>query len=325
MPSGVARRSRSSGWPIGRVRRRSTASGQASPRRRLRLAGRAPDHRQPRARGAAQGGVGLRSRHRARRPRRVGAAPARPARGARQRSASSALDGRVRPVPGAIAVADGASRNGRARVLCAAESAAEVALAGVERAAGRHLAEAVAYLRGEHDVQPPHRRRTSRRPVELPDLAEVRGQERATARARDRRRRRPQPAARGAAWYGEDDAGTPPTRHPASAHSLGSARGDAHPLRGRAPATRATASHRAALPCPAPQRLDGGDRRRRRRALARAKRVSRTGVSCFSTSWPSSHARCSRRCASRSRTVASPSPASAATQSSRRGSSSSAR
>ena len=63
-------------------------------------------------------------------------------------------DGRVRPVPGAIAVADGASRNGRAGVLCAAESAAEVALAGVDALPVRPLAEAVAYLRGEQTLAP---------------------------------------------------------------------------------------------------------------------------------------------------------------------------
>src|ERR1043166_2629346 len=42
-----------------------------------------------------------------------------------------ALDGRLRPVPGALAAAEGARRNGARRLVCAAESGAEVALAGI--------------------------------------------------------------------------------------------------------------------------------------------------------------------------------------------------
>nr|MBA2641972.1 YifB family Mg chelatase-like AAA ATPase [Actinomycetota bacterium] len=91
-----------------------------------------------------------------------------------------ALDGRVRPVAGTLAVAEGARRAGLRWVICAAESAPEAALAGVDPVPVRHLAEAVAYLRGQIDVP-------SFEPVppealtgELgPDLAEVRGQERA--------------------------------------------------------------------------------------------------------------------------------------------------
>src|SRR5213595_2192129 len=41
-----------------------------------------------------------------------------------------ALDGRVRPVGGTLAAAEGASRAGLTRILCAAESAPEAALAG---------------------------------------------------------------------------------------------------------------------------------------------------------------------------------------------------
>ena len=88
------------------------------------------------------------------------------------------LDGRVRRVGGVLAVAEGARRLGIERLLCPPESAAEAALAGVRPVAVRHLAEAVAYLRGELEpdevptpeagVSPP-----------LPDLADVRGQERA--------------------------------------------------------------------------------------------------------------------------------------------------
>src|SRR5881227_723315 len=42
-----------------------------------------------------------------------------------------ALDGRLRPVPGALAAAEGARSAGLERLVCAAESGSEVALAGV--------------------------------------------------------------------------------------------------------------------------------------------------------------------------------------------------
>jgi magnesium chelatase family protein len=54
-----------------------------------------------------------------------------------------ALDGRLRPVPGALAAAEGARRHGSRRLVCAAESGAEVALAGIEPVPVHHLAEAV--------------------------------------------------------------------------------------------------------------------------------------------------------------------------------------
>ncbi|MDQ4029971.1 MAG: YifB family Mg chelatase-like AAA ATPase, partial [Actinomycetota bacterium] len=90
-----------------------------------------------------------------------------------------ALDGRVRPVGGALAVAEGARRAGLARMLCAAEAAEEVELAGVEPVPVRHLAEAVAYLRGEAAPAPFERGNGAPVPRDLPDLADVRGQERA--------------------------------------------------------------------------------------------------------------------------------------------------
>jgi magnesium chelatase family protein len=92
-----------------------------------------------------------------------------------------ALDGRIRPVGGTVAVAEGARRAGLSRLLCAAESVREAELAGVHAVPVRHLAEAVAYLRGEIEAPAPvpdddGGRRPSPAP---PDLAEVRGQERA--------------------------------------------------------------------------------------------------------------------------------------------------
>ena len=89
-----------------------------------------------------------------------------------------ALDGRIRAVRGAFAVAEGARRSGFDRILCAPESAAEAALAGVDPVAVRHLAEAVAYLRGELRPPPFDPPEEADGPPVL-DLAEVRGQERA--------------------------------------------------------------------------------------------------------------------------------------------------
>jgi magnesium chelatase family protein len=89
-----------------------------------------------------------------------------------------ALDGRLRPVAGALVAAEGARRNGARRLVCAAESGAQVALAGVEPVAIRHLAEAVAYFRGER-APPPPVDVAGDEELLVPDLADVRGQERA--------------------------------------------------------------------------------------------------------------------------------------------------
>lgn len=91
-----------------------------------------------------------------------------------------ALDGRIRPVPGALAVAEGARRAGIELVVCAAESAPEVALAGVEPVPVRNLTEVVSYFRGEIDA--PSFEPYSGAEIEDvtgPDLVDVRGQERA--------------------------------------------------------------------------------------------------------------------------------------------------
>src|SRR5213076_2556907 len=89
-----------------------------------------------------------------------------------------ALDGRLRRVGGVLAVAEGARRAGLERLICPYEACAEAALAGVEPVGVRHLADAVAYLRGE--LEPPEyiigNGKPRRRPL---DLADVRGQERA--------------------------------------------------------------------------------------------------------------------------------------------------
>lgn len=88
-----------------------------------------------------------------------------------------ALDGRLRPVPGAIVAAEAARRGGLGRLLCPLESAPEAALAGIEPVPLRHLAEAGAYLRGRFRPEPVE----PAKPAESgawPDLADVRGQER---------------------------------------------------------------------------------------------------------------------------------------------------
>jgi magnesium chelatase family protein len=88
------------------------------------------------------------------------------------------LDGRLRRVGGVLAVAEGATRAAIDKLLCPAESAAEAALAGVEPIPVRHLAEAVAYLRGELELRW-EQRNGSAPELDVPDLAEVRGHERA--------------------------------------------------------------------------------------------------------------------------------------------------
>jgi len=89
-----------------------------------------------------------------------------------------ALDGRIRSVPGALVAAEAARRAGLDRLICPPESAPEAALAGIEPVPVEHLAEAGAYLRG---VAEPRRVDPPTRPVGGggPDLADVRGQERA--------------------------------------------------------------------------------------------------------------------------------------------------
>jgi magnesium chelatase family protein len=94
-----------------------------------------------------------------------------------------ALDGRLRPVGGVLAAAEGARQAGLAHLLCAAESAAEAALAGVQPVPVHHLAEAVAYLRGEWQPPPPDpivvtSSGNGTTPA-VSDLADVLGQERA--------------------------------------------------------------------------------------------------------------------------------------------------
>jgi magnesium chelatase family protein len=88
-----------------------------------------------------------------------------------------ALDGRVKRVGGVLAVAEGARRAGLERLLCPADCAAEAGLAGIDAVPVRHLAQAVAYLRGETQPEPVELPPRAPAPP-FPDLADVRGQER---------------------------------------------------------------------------------------------------------------------------------------------------
>jgi magnesium chelatase family protein len=90
-----------------------------------------------------------------------------------------AFDGRIRPVPGTLAVAEGAARNRVRTVLCAAPAAPEAALAGVRALPVEHLSQAVAYLRGEKALDPAEAASESAPSRAQLDLTDVRGQERA--------------------------------------------------------------------------------------------------------------------------------------------------
>lgn len=87
-----------------------------------------------------------------------------------------AFDGRLRPVPGVLAVAEAAVRAGFRDVVCPEANAPEAALVpGCRPIPCRSLREAVEVLDGRSAVRPV-RAATARPAPEVPDLADVRGQ-----------------------------------------------------------------------------------------------------------------------------------------------------
>ena len=171
-----------------------------------------------------------------------------------------ALDGRVRPVRGASRLPRSAAP-GLERILCAPESACEAELGGVEAIPVGHLAEAVAYLRGERV------RRRWIRPTGTPEPDRPTWP---TSAAKSVRvvLSSWQPLARttccspGHPGRARRCSGAG-CRRSAAAGTARGARGDADPLRRRGAAARAAADHQASLPRSPPQCVDGGDRWRR--------------------------------------------------------------
>ena len=179
-----------------------------------------------------------------------------------------ALDGRVRPVAGVFAVAEGAKRAGLPRIICAAQTAPEAALAGIEPVPVWHLAEAVAYLRGELEPEPiPPRNGVA--PAVGPDLADVHGQERARRALEIAAAGRHNllfggPPGTGKTMLARRLPGLLPQLDESASLEVTRIHSVAGILRSRAP-TR----HDAAVSRAAPHRLGCGDRRRRTRAEAR--------------------------------------------------------
>ncbi|MGI9186209.1 MAG: magnesium chelatase domain-containing protein, partial [Gaiellales bacterium] len=87
-----------------------------------------------------------------------------------------AFDGRLRPVPGMLSIAEAAVQAGRPVLLCPLECAAEAALVPGCRPLGcESLQHAVRVLHGEADPGIPTAQAQTR-PVAIPDLGDVRGQ-----------------------------------------------------------------------------------------------------------------------------------------------------
>ncbi len=263
-----------------RPRRPGVPGGQAPGTERSRLglarvAAQPADHRQPRPRGAAEGGLGVRPPDLARRARRDATAPtgaprrarcgrrarARwpgPARGRRTRRRGRSTS--CRPGPGRVCRRVGGG--GRPR-RCGADPGQ------ASRGGGRLLPrrDRRPVVRAAHRLRARARRDPG--PVGRPRPGA------GSTCARDRGRGRAQPPPLRASGHGQDDARPPAARRAASSDPPGGARGDADPLGGRTASARKAAPDRSALPSAAPRCLRPGDRRGRtqpeaRRGVARA-------------------------------------------------------
>ena len=145
---------------------------------RARMAGQPPHHRQPRARGVAQGGLGLRPADLTRRSRRDEAAPT--------RTACRARRGRRAGARRPHQAGRGHARRGRGSTPRRSEPCR--LRGGVGAGSGarrhrpvpvRHLCEVVAYFRGEIPAPGYEPLEESDAEPASPDLADLRGQERA--------------------------------------------------------------------------------------------------------------------------------------------------
>ena len=218
------------------------------------------------------------------------------------------LTGELRPMRGALAVAQGAAAHGIGRVVVPVARAREAALVeGVEVIGVAALHEAVDVLAGRREVPPlpelePEAGASAA--LEPPDLADVRGHDALL------------PAIVVAAAGGHNLFlhGPPGTGKTMLARRLPSilpplTRAEAievtriHSIAGLHVGRRARRG--AAVPRAASHDLAVRARRRRRACRRRARSRSPTTACCSSTSCRSSRARRSRRCASRSRTAAS--------------------
>ena len=148
------------------------------------------------------------------------------------------LTGEVRPVRGALAVAEGVRRARAAPARAAAVAGARGGAGAGHRGRRRRVA-AASWSRRCAATRRRRRCPTSAptRPSREADLADVRGHNGADPRARGRRRRRPQPVPAGPAGHRQDDDRPAPAVDPAAARARGGDRGHAHPV-DRRPARR---------------------------------------------------------------------------------------
>ena len=161
----------------------------------------------------------------------------------------------------------GREPRGLPALLCAAESAAEVELAGIEPVPLDHLAEAVSYLLGETQPRVLRRRTTCAARRRCPTSRTSAARSEPAARSSS-----PRPAATTCCSPGRRERGRRCSRGacpdpPAAGEREIVEVTRIHSVAGLA--ARAPARHDAAVPRAAPQLLDGGDRRRRPRPASR--------------------------------------------------------